>query len=273
MATATRHLLIGNDHPFTLALGQALLDRYGLDNVMAIPTTRTADETIIRHQVTDVYMLASPFAPSGPEEPAIRWHRHTRELATVLDLAVAHDCRVFYPSSIHVFGGAASAGHYANDAPQEPASLFGMSKRAGERWCRQYAKEYDLDVRSLRFPIVLAPDVPGVNNPPPVTTPLPVTDQPRPVLHLEDAVRATIELMAAPKASIRERGSYNLAGPSVSVADLLTELQQHNPRVRLDVWNLPDEPGPSSLDDSAARTDWGWKPRYDLLGLVRNLLH
>ena len=98
-----------------------------------------------------------------------------------------------------------------------------------------------------------------------------MSDQRRPVLHVDDAVRATLELMFAPPEAVRER-IYHVSGTSISVAELLTEIRFHHAATGIEVWNLPEHPGPESLDDSAARTDWGWKPRYDLLQLVKNLL-
>jgi nucleoside-diphosphate-sugar epimerase len=222
----------------------------------------------LRHEIGCIYLLSGIFPSVTTEHPTATWHRSVRELIAVLDFARAAQVKVFWPSTIAVFGPSAPTEQCPIDAPQETSSFFAIAKRAGEQWCRQYHQEHGVDVRCLRFPVLIRPA--------PATTllemtPKVVSDQRRPVLHVEDAVRATLELMFAPPEAIRER-IYHVSGTSISVAELLTEIRFHHAAAGIEVWNLPEHPGPESLDDSAARTDWGWKPRYDLLQLVKSLL-
>jgi nucleoside-diphosphate-sugar epimerase len=259
-----RHLVIGFEHPFAIELSRALQLGYGPDQVEGTKDTGTLPSYLERWRPTDVYLLTSIFATAGPEHPAAQWHRSTRELLKVLNLARHYGFKLFYPSSIAVFGSSAPATNCDDNAPQEPQSYFGLSKRAAERWCEHYFLQYDLDIRSLRFPVIIRPSAHKRSHPANTTAAM----QARPVLHINDAVRATVELMAAPASSIRSRHGYNLAGTSLSLRELATELGSESSSPGLEYWNLPEYPGPTSLDDTAARNDWGWKPAYELVQLI-----
>jgi nucleoside-diphosphate-sugar epimerase len=260
------HLIIGPDHPFASTLAAALIRTYG-DG--AVQTTQDAAALVSLAPKPDtscIYLLSSIFPSLTTEHPTATWHRSVRELITVLDFARAATVKVFWPSSIAVFGQSAPTEQCGVDAPQEAMSFFALCKRAGEQWCRHYHHEFGVDVRCLRFPVLIRP-APVILEQMPIVQ----SDQRRPVLHVEDAVRAVLDLMFAPPEAVRER-IYQVTGTSISVAELLTEIQFHHAAAGIEIWNLPEHPGPESLDDSAARTDWGWKPRYDLLQLVKNLL-
>jgi nucleoside-diphosphate-sugar epimerase len=152
---------------------------------------------------------------------------------------------------------------------RKPRIFLRSPNARGEQWCRQYHREHGVDVRCLRLPVLIRP---ALARRALESTPAPILDQRRPVLHVDDAVRAVLELMAAPASAIREDGPYQVNGVSISVAELVTEIQFHHPKAAMEIWNLPDHTGPASIDDSAAQTDWGWKLRYDLLHLVKSLL-
>ena len=268
MSTA-RHLIIGMEETFALALSTALRNACGSESVWTTDEATEVAGLVKRHGITDLYLLSAMFPPTGVEHPAMTWHRSTRQLLTVLDIARKSGTKVFWPSSISVFGPSAPAEACPDGAPQEAMSFFAIAKRAGEQWCEHYRLDHTVDVRCLRFPVLIRPTPAGEK---PEPTPAPILPQARPVLPLDEAVRATIELMAAPAGAIRRAGIYNLAGVSTSVLELVTEIELHHPGAGIGIWNLPDHPGPVSLDDSAARNDWGWRPRYDMLQLVKSLL-
>jgi nucleoside-diphosphate-sugar epimerase len=262
------HLIIGTDHPFASTLATALVRTYGEGAVQTAPDASALASLGTTSEISCIYLLSSIFPSLATENPTATWHRSVRELVTVLDFARVAAVKVFWPSSIEVFGETAPAEQCGIDAAQEAVSFFALCKRAGEQWCRHYHQEYGVDVRCLRFPVLIRPAKATAL---PKPSPMVMSDQRRPVLHVEDAVRAVLELMFAPQEAVRER-VYHVSGTSISVAELLTEIQFHHAAAGLEIWNLPEHPGPESLDDSAARTDWGWKPRYDLLQLVKNLL-
>jgi nucleoside-diphosphate-sugar epimerase len=218
------HLVIGTDHPFTGALTAALHRTYGEGAVQTAEDAATLTSLGLRYEIGCIYLLSGIFPSVTTEHPTATWHRSVRELIAVLDFARAAQMRVFWPSTIAVFGPSAPTEQCPIDAPQETSSFFAIAKRAGEQWCRQYHQEHGVDVRCLRFPVLIRPA--------PTTalleqTPKIISEQRRPVLHVEDAVRATLELMFAPPEAVRER-IYHVTGTSISVAELLTEIQFHH---------------------------------------------
>jgi nucleoside-diphosphate-sugar epimerase len=261
------HLVIGTDHPFAAALMVSLCRTYGEDAVRTMNDAAELSSLAPSLPIDSIYLFSGIF-PIAAEHPTATWHRSVRQLVAVLDFAKTRPVKVFWPSSISVFGTSAPAEQCPVDAPQETGSFYAIAKRAGEQWCRQYHQEHGIDVRCLRFPVLIRP---ATGNVIPEPDRMIVADQRRPVLHVEDAVRAILELMFAPPEAIRQR-IYHVSGTSISVAELLTEIRFHHAAAGVEVWNLPEHPGPASLDDSAARADWGWKPRYDLLLLVKDLL-
>jgi nucleoside-diphosphate-sugar epimerase len=267
--STTRHLIIGMEETFALAILTALRNTYGPESVWTTDEAPEVTALVKRHGITDLYLLSAMFPPTGVEHPAMTWHRSTRQLLTVLDIARKTGVKVFWPSSLCVFGPSAPSEACPDGAAQEATNFFSIAKRAGEQWCEHYRHDHKVDVRCLRLPVLIRPTPPGEKREPTLAPTLP---QARPVLPLDEAIRATMELMAAPAGAIRATGIYNLAGVSISVLELVTEIGFHHPETGLGIWNLPDHPGPVSLDDSAARNDWGWRPRYDLFQLVKSLL-
>ena len=262
------HLVIGTDHPFAYALIAGLQKTYGPGAVRTAEDTKVLLTLARSAEIQCIYLLSAPFPGAVTEHPTVIWYRSVRELVKVLDFARIAATRVFWPSSIAVFGESAPAEGCSEDAPQETRSFFAIARRAGEQWCRHYHQEHGVDVRCLRFPVLIRPAT-AIDFPQRI--PREISDQRRPVLHVDDAVRATLELIFAPPEAIRQR-IYHVSGTSLSVSELVTEIRFHHAAAGLEVWNLPEHAGPESLDDSAARTDWGWKPRYNLLHLVQHLL-
>jgi len=196
--------------------------------------------------------------------------------------------RLFWPSSIAVFGPSTPKNRVPQDAPLDPTTVYGISKQAGEFWCRYYHEKYGVDVRSVRYPGLIGHrSVPGGG-----TTDYAVdiyhyaakdepytcflrADQALPMMYMDDAVRGTLELMGAPKSKITVRTSYNLGAMSFTPSEVGESIRQQRPQFQLQY--APDQrqaiaaTWPSSIDDSAANRDWGWQPRItidDMTGLM-----
>jgi nucleoside-diphosphate-sugar epimerase len=211
-------------------------------------------------------------------------------LLNVLDIAKEEKLtKVYWPSSIAVFGPTSPK----KDCPQktiiEPTTVYGISKYAGEFWCNYYFMKYGVDVRSLRYPgLISYKSAPGGG-----TTDYAIeifhnaleegryrsflkSDTYLPMMYMPDAIRATIELMEAPAEKITIRTSYNLSAISFSPAEISAEIKKHIPDFTIEY--APDyrqaiaDSWPQSIDDSVANWDWGWKPEFDLAAMTRDML-
>ena len=253
-------------------------------------TDAAALATVVkRHQVRQIYLLAAALSATGEKHPQWAWNLNMVGLLNVLELARSvHLDRVFWPSSIAAFGPTTPA-----SAPQstvmDPTTVYGISKLAGERWCAWYHANHGVDVRSLRYPGLISwKTAPGGG-----TTDYAVDifhqalkqgrytcflgPQTRlPMMYMPDAIRATLELMDAPPAAIRQRGAYNLAGLSFTPTEIAQAIAQRLPGFELscepDFRQAIADSWPRTIDDSAARQDWGWSPRFDLKALVDDML-
>jgi nucleoside-diphosphate-sugar epimerase len=243
-----------------------------------------------RHEITQIYHLAAALSASGEKHPQWAWNLNMVGLLNVLELArTMHMDRVFWPSSIAAFGPSTPQ-HTPQSTVMDPSTVYGISKLAGERWCAWYHANHGVDVRSLRYPGLISYKTPPGGG----TTDYAVDifhqalksgrytcfleeGQALPMMYMPDALRATIELMEAPKASIKARGSYNLGGVSFTPAQIAAEIKQEIPAFEIDY--APDfrqaiaASWPQSIDDTAAQADWGWKAEYDLQAMVRDMLH
>jgi nucleoside-diphosphate-sugar epimerase len=266
---ATRHLVVCSPHPFCAELVSGLRSTYGSQAVWSTEEPDELGTLIRRFEITDLYWLPDLFAFDRSDDPEAAWAQASRNFRAALELARRSGARIFYPSTISVFGPSAPRLHCPNEAPQNPPGVFGLFKRAAERWCEQYFLEFGVDVRCLRLPVLLRPCCFSDRISPSLMI---GPDQPRPAILVEDAVQAAIELMAAPGMESQSTRCYNLAGVSISLGELSDELAQCHPLNQVEMWNLPEHAGPCSLNDSAARADWGWQPRRDFIGLVDQLL-
>lgn len=247
-------------------------------------------EVLAQHQIDTVYHLSAVLSARGEADPDRTWEVNVKGLLNVLDAARDGLVRkVFFPSTIAVFGPNVPKDKTPDDAVLNPTTVYGMSKAAGENWCAYYHARWGVDVRSLRYPGVIGyQSLPGGG-----TTDYAVdifhqaiatgryecflnADQGLPMIYMDDAIRATLELMHAPADQIRRRTSYNLHGLSFTPEEIAAEIRRQ--LGKLDIQYAPDfrqaiaASWPVSLDDSAARTDWGWSPRFDLPSLVRDML-
>lgn len=245
---------------------------------------------IIRQNITQVYLLAAILSATGEKNPPLAWHLNMQSLLNVLDIAKEEKLtKVYWPSSIAVFGPTSPK----IDCPQytiiEPTTVYGISKYAGEFWCNYFHQRYGVDVRSLRYPgLISYKSSPGGG-----TTDYAVEifhaakekqqytsflreDTHLPMMYMPDAIRATIELMEAPSEKVKVRTSYNLSGMSFSPVEIGNEIRKHVPGFRLDF--KPDyrqqiaDSWPKSIDDSNANQDWGWKPEFDLSKMTADML-
>lgn len=245
---------------------------------------------IIRQGITQIYLLAAILSATGEKNPSLAWNLNMQSLLNVLDIAKEEQInKVFWPSSIAVFGPTSPK----HDCPQktiiEPTTVYGISKYAGEFWCNYYFMKYGVDVRSLRYPgLISYKSAPGGG-----TTDYAVEifidaiedkkytcfleeDTYLPMMYMPDAIRATIELMEAPAENISIRTSYNLAGVSFSPKEIAEEIKKHIPEFEInyeaDYRQQIANSWPASIDDSVASKDWNWKPEFDLAGLTKNML-
>jgi nucleoside-diphosphate-sugar epimerase len=245
---------------------------------------------IIRHNITQVYLLAAILSATGEKNPSLAWHINMQSLLNVLEIAKEEKLtKVYWPSSIAVFGASSPRQNTPQNTIIEPSTVYGISKFAGERWCEYYHHHYDIDVRSLRYPgLISYKSAPGGG-----TTDYAVEiyhealrDQDYqcflkentylPMMYMPDAIRATIELMEAPKEKISIRSSYNLSGMSFSPKEIGEAIQKHIPEFKLtykeDFRQKIADGWPQSIDDSAAQKDWNWKPEFDLEAMTKDML-
>jgi len=246
-------------------------------------------ELIERYDVGTVYHLAAILSAKGEENPRQAWQINMESLFNVLEAARKHNLRVFFPSSIAVFGDSTPKKDTPQTTIMQPTTVYGISKVAGEQWCQYYHQKYGVDVRSVRYPGIIGyQSLPGGG-----TTDYAVDiyhkavlgeaftcflndDARLPMMYMDDAIRATVELMEAPAKAIRVRTSYNLAAMSFTPAEVTDLIQQHLPGFSISY--APDfrqkiaASWPESIDDSIAREQWGWKPAYDLERMTSEML-
>ncbi len=245
---------------------------------------------VIRQGITQIYLLAALLSATAEKNPTIAWHLNMQSLLNVLDIAREEKLqKVYWPSSIAVFGPTSPKVNCPQRTIIEPSTVYGISKFSGEFWCNYFFHKYDVDVRSIRYPgLISYKSAPGGG-----TTDYAVDifhraidkehfncyiqeDTYLPMMYMPDAIRATIELMEAPSAKITMRTSYNISGMSFSPKEIFDEIKKHIPEFSISYH--PDyrqeiaNSWPASIDDSCAREDWGWKPAYDLSTMTEDML-
>lgn len=301
-------LIIGAGGQIGIELTQELSLIYGSSNVIAadlkpIPALENNPfeqldilnkdalfSVVKKHGIQQVYLLAALLSATGEQNPMFAWKLNMEGLFNVLELArEKHITKIYWPSSIAVFGPTTPRQNTPQYTIMEPSTVYGVSKQAGERWCEWYFNKHNVDVRSLRYPGLIGwKSAPGGG-----TTDYAVhifhqalktksyecflsKDTALPMMHMEDAIRATIEIMHAPSEQIKIRGSYNLAGISFTPEQIANEIKKHITGFTIsykpDFRQAIADSWPQSINDEFAQKDWNWQMKYDLPMLVENML-
>ncbi|WP_422861739.1 NAD-dependent epimerase/dehydratase family protein [Flagellimonas sp. W118] len=272
--------------------------REGTDSLMATGPFEILDATnyeaiedvVMHYEIDEVYLMAAMLSATAEKFPMRAWNLNMNSLFNVLNLAKEKKIsKIFWPSSIAVFGPNTPKENTAQNVVMEPSTVYGISKQSGERWCEYYYNKFGVDVRSVRYPGLISwKTMPGGG-----TTDYAVEiyhkaleegtydcflnkDTKLPMMYMDDAIRATISLMESPGESLKVRSSYNLGSMSFSPQEIAESIQSHIPNFKV-TYN-PDfrqeiaDSWPSSIDDSSAKNDWKWKPRFDLDGTTEEML-
>lgn len=245
---------------------------------------------VIRQGITQIYLLAAILSATGEKNPGLAWHLNMQGLLNVLDIAKEEKLsKVYWPSSIAVFGPTSPKQNCPQQTIIEPSTVYGISKYAGEFWCNYFFNRYGVDVRSLRYPgLISYKSDPGGG-----TTDYAVEifhaakdkevyecflkeDTYLPMMYMPDAIRATIELMEADARNISIRTSYNISGMSFSPKEITAAIQNIIPSFKAiykpDYRQAIADSWPQSIDDSVARNDWNWHPEFDLKAMTKDML-
>ena len=263
------------------------------DNFITLDATdfKAVEEVVLKNKITQIYHLAAILSAAGEKNPLHAWDLNMVGLLNVLEVAKTHKVdKVFWPSSIAVFGPTTPKINTRQKTIMEPSTVYGISKLAGEFWCNYYHQKYDVDVRSLRYPGIISwKTKPGGG-----TTDYAVDiyfkavkdrkykcylskDTRLPMMYMEDAVNATIALMQADRNRIKIRTSYNLAAIDFTPEEISEEIKKHLPDFEISY--QPDfrqkiaDSWPQSIDDSEARIDWNWQHEFNLKTMTKDILN
>ena len=247
-------------------------------------------ELVARYDIGTIYHLVAVLSASGEQDPAATWRINMASLMAVLEVARERDCSVFVPSSIGCFGPSTPRQNTPQDTLQRPTSIYGVSKVAGELLCDYYYERFGLDTRGLRFPGIISwATAPGGG-----TTDYAVEifhaavregryscflapETRLDMMYMPDALGAIVDLMNADEGRLMHRNAFNVTAMSVTPASLAAEIQRHIPDFQIEYDVDPRrqalaESWPESLDDSAARSEWAWEPKWDLASMTRDML-
>ena len=303
-------LIIGACGQIGTELTQKLRKLYGTDNVIASDIRKLNTDVVNSgpfevvnaldfnqiehlveiHQITDIYLMAALLSATAEKNPAFAWDLNMNSLFHVLNLAKAKKIKkIFWPSSIAVFGPTTPKENTPQYTVMEPSTVYGISKQAGERWCEYYHNIYGVDVRSIRYPGLISWSTPPGGG----TTDYAVdifykaiadkkyecflsSETKMPMMYMDDAIDATINIMKAPQEKIKIHSSYNLAAMSFTPTEIAAEIKKYIPEFEI-TYN-PDfrqkiaDSWPASIDDTEARKDWDWKHTFDLETMTKDML-
>ena len=306
----TKILIIGACGQIGTELTNKLRSIYGIENVIASDIRKLNNNVVNSgpfevinaldfnqiehlvevHEITDVYLMAALLSATAEKNPAFAWDLNMNSLFHVLNLAKAKKIKkIFWPSSIAVFGPTTPKENTPQYTIMEPSTVYGISKQSGERWCEYYHNIFGVDVRSIRYPGLISwTTLPGGG-----TTDYAVdiyhkaiedkkyecflsSETKMPMMYMDDAIAATIQIMQADTNNIKIRSSYNLAAMSFTPTEIAAEIKKYIPE--LEVTYKPDfrqkiaDSWPASIDDSRARADWGWQHHFDLENMTEVML-
>jgi nucleoside-diphosphate-sugar epimerase len=301
-------LVIGALGQLGSELTASLAEKHGLDNVIATDIKPFSAKTfsckyfqldalnkeailksVQENAISQIYHLAAILSAKGEQNPSKAWDINMTSLLNVLEVGKEMNSKIYWPSSIAVFGSGTPKENTPQNTVMDPNTVYGISKLAGERWCEYYFQKYAVDVRSLRYPGLIGwRALPGGG-----TTDYAVEiyhhalqsgeytcflekNTRLPMMYMDDAVRATIELMDAPARNIRIRSSYNVAAMSFSPAEIAKSIAHKIPGFRItyspDFRQKIAESWPASIDDMKAREDWNWQHEFDLEKMTAQML-
>ncbi len=307
---ANKILIIGATGQIGTELYITLAEKHGKENVIASDIRHPNNEVfsdatfeildvlnndqltsiIKKYNIKEVYLLAALLSATAEKNPAFAWKLNMDGLFNVLNLAKDNLIdKIFWPSSIAVFGPNTPPNNTPQETIMQPTTVYGISKLAGEQWCQYYHEQYDVDVRSIRYPGLIGyKSAPGGG-----TTDYAVDifhkaisdnkytcfleeNMALPMMYMPDAIRATIELMESPKENIHIRNSYNLGGISFTPKEIAREIENHlkgfEMNYEIDFRNKIAASWPNSIDDSAAQKDWNWEQEFDLSKMVEDMI-
>ena len=243
-----------------------------------------------KHKIDTIYLMAAMLSATGEKFPMKAWDLNTESLFHVLNLAKAKFVKkIFWPSSIAVFGPTTPKEFTPQYTIMEPTTVYGITKQVGERWCEYYNQKYGVDVRSLRYPGIISwKTLPGGG-----TTDYAVEiyhkaitnnhyecflaeDTELPMMFMDDAIKATVDIMKAPKEAVKIRSSYNLSAISFTPKQIAESIKKHLPDFKISY--APDyrqeiaNSWPKNINDSYARQDWKWKHQFNLEAITNEML-
>ncbi len=283
----------GNDHVFATDIKEPPADvlEGGPFQILDVMDSNRLIHFVIRHKITQIYHLAAVLSGNAEKIPIQAWNINMDSLMNILDLAkeVPEVKRVFWPSSIAVFGPTTPRHNTPQFTITEPNTVYGISKLAGERWIEYYHQRYGLDIRSIRYPGLISYKTEAGGG----TTDYAVEifydaikkgcyecfleeDASLPMMFMDDAIQATVDLMDADINDLSIHSSYNVAGISFNPKQLTEEIQKHIPEFKIkykpDFRQAIAESWPASIDDSIAKKDWGLNYKYDISSLTETML-
>jgi nucleoside-diphosphate-sugar epimerase len=283
----------GSDHVYATDIKEASRDimESGPFQLMDVMDDKRLIHFVIRHKITQIYHLAAVLSGNAEKLPLQAWHINMESLMNIIEVArmVEEVKKVFWPSSIAVFGPTTPKVMTPQLTIMEPSTVYGVSKLAGERWCEYYNRKYNLDIRSIRYPGLISYKTEAGGG----TTDYAVEifyeaikknkyecflkkDTALPLLFMPDAIKATIDLMEADRSKLTVQSSYNLGGISITPEQINNEIVKHIPEFSISY--KPDfrqdiaESWPQSIDDSVSRKDWGCCFDFDLSRITEIML-
>ncbi len=247
-------------------------------------------DVVINYEITDVYLMAAMLSATAEKFPMKAWNLNMSSLFNVLNLARDKKVeKIFWPSSIAVFGPSTPKANSPQRTIMEPSTVYGISKQAGERWCEYYHKRFGVDVRSIRYPgLISYKTLPGGG-----TTDYAIdiyhkalkhkkyicflnAETTLPMMFMDDAIEATLSIMEAKKNNVKIRSAYNLAAVSFNPEEIAASIKKHIPEFEIsyepDFRQAIADSWPQSIDDTAAREDWGWEHKYSLDNMTEIML-
>ncbi|MDY0297494.1 MAG: L-threonine 3-dehydrogenase [Acidobacteriota bacterium] len=305
-----RILVTGSSGQIGTELKRLLIERFGMENVVGsdlkepaaeflregpferldVTCVQEMERVIEKYRIDTVFHLAAILSAVGERNPHLAWKVNMDGLYNVLELSRKHGCAVFVPSSIAAFGPGTPKQNTPQDTLQRPTSMYGVTKVAGELLCDYYFSRYGVDVRGVRYPGIISNEtLPGGG-----TTDYAVEifyeairtkrftcflkpETALDMMYMPDALSAAIQLMEAPAERLVHRNAFNVTAMSITPATLAAEIRRHIPEFEIEYQIDPmrqaiADSWPDSLDDSAARREWGWTPQYDLESMTLDMI-